>query len=190
MFSKEEELQLVLNAQQDFQAFSRLYDHYLSRIYAYCFNRIPHKANCEDVVSEVFVNALENLASFDVSKNIRFGTWLYAIAHNKIVDHFRRNKKIVSILIAEADLQERPDLDEFAIRQEQRNKVAYILSLIKPRYQEAISLRYFSDLDNFEISLTLRLSPEATALLIHRALVSFREKFLKNYPESEIFDLF
>lgn len=82
--------QLVAAAQADPQAFAALYERYLNRIYRYCYNRLGDCQAAEDATSEVFLKALAHLPGY---RSGSFGAWLYAIAHNIVVAHYRRSRQ-------------------------------------------------------------------------------------------------
>jgi RNA polymerase sigma-70 factor, ECF subfamily len=79
--------QLVAAAQADPQAFAALYERYLDRIYRYCYNRLGDRQAAEDATSEAFLKALAHLPSY---RSGSFAAWLYTIAHNIVVAHYRR----------------------------------------------------------------------------------------------------
>ncbi len=79
--------QLVAAAQDDPQAFAALYERYLNRIYRYCYNRLGDRQAAEDATSEAFLKALAHLPSY---RSGSFAAWLYTIAHNVVVAHYRR----------------------------------------------------------------------------------------------------
>ena len=72
------------------EAFSSLYDLYVDRIYKFVYYRTHHKETAEDIVSVVFTKAFGKLASFD--RNAKFSTWLFRIARNTVIDHYRTAK--------------------------------------------------------------------------------------------------
>ena len=71
----------------DAQAFAALYDHYLDPIYKYCYRRLPTAEDAEDATSLVFAKALVDLPRQRDSGAVR--SWLFAIAHNVVADHYR-----------------------------------------------------------------------------------------------------
>lgn len=70
------------------QAFEALYTTYVQRMYKYVYYRMHDHASSEDVVSQTFLNAFSNLASFNATKGT-FSAWLHRIAHNLIADYWR-----------------------------------------------------------------------------------------------------
>ena len=68
-----------------------------------------------------------------------------------------------------------------------QKQITYTLQRIKPRYQKVLTLRFFSELELDEISSIMKLNKKNTSVLIFRAAKSFKKKFKKLFPESEIF---
>lgn len=186
---KSEELEIVNQAKENIQAFKRIYDYYFPKIFAYCYNRISNTDICKDLVSEVFLDAVEAIKNFDTSKSHRFGSWLYRVAYNKIVDHYKSQKRQVDNSIEDyKNLQNNDDLDIAVKNDEMRIKINLILTKLKLRYQLIITLRYFEELETEEIAEIMQISHAQVALIQHRALKSFRSTWEKNFPKSEISD--
>ncbi len=78
---------------RDFETF---YRDNMDRIYRYVFFRVGgNRAVAEDLVSDVFMKALEHFETYDPS--ISKSAWIYRIAHNRLVNHFRDQKPGVNI---------------------------------------------------------------------------------------------
>jgi len=80
-------------ASGDSGAFGALYEMYFDRIYRYLYYRCLHRETAEDLCSKTFLNALDKLSTFKPEKGL-FGSWLYRIASNSLVDHYRKSSKI------------------------------------------------------------------------------------------------
>ena len=86
----QDELILVRRAQQqDQEAFAELYEAYFDRIYRYIVLKIGDRTEAEDMTQQVFLKALKSLPAYKW-KEVPFSAWLYRIAHNLMVDHFRK----------------------------------------------------------------------------------------------------
>ncbi len=87
---------LVRAAQQyDDRALARIYHLYAGRIFRYVFFRIGERNRAEDLTGEVFVRLLENVGSFQLGPHghaLALTGWIYRIAHNLIIDEYRRQK--------------------------------------------------------------------------------------------------
>lgn len=83
------EAQLVRKSKKgDSAAFGELYDAYIRYIYNFIFYKVHHKETAEDLTSQTFFNALRNITSADPEKS--FLSWLYKIAQNIVIDHYRK----------------------------------------------------------------------------------------------------
>ncbi len=101
------ELQTIQRAVAgDPQAFARLYDGYVDRVYRFIFFRVGDEQTAEDLCSQVFLKAWEHLASYEV-RGQSFGPWLFRIARNSVIDHYRTRKDHDSL---ETDDDTGPDL--------------------------------------------------------------------------------
>ena len=86
------ERQLVLQAQAgNSEAFGQLYDAYMERIYRFVYFRVEDQQTAEDITSQVFLKAWNNLDRFQFSRT-PYLAWLYTIAHNAVIDHYRTRK--------------------------------------------------------------------------------------------------
>lgn len=81
-----DERRLVERAKRERAAFAALYDRYLTAVYGYCYLRLGSKEAAEDATSLVFTKALDAISSCQPD---RFRSWLFAIAHNVVVDSYR-----------------------------------------------------------------------------------------------------
>ncbi len=80
-------------AEGESQAFAELYELYFDRIYRYLYYRTLHREKAEDLCSQTFLKALDKLSTFRPDKG-SFGSWIYRIASNCLVDHYRQASKI------------------------------------------------------------------------------------------------
>lgn len=90
----ESDAALVAAAQVDTRAFSPLYHRYVERIYRFCHVRLGNQQAAEDATSEVFLKALGSLHRF---RGGSFPAWLFRIAHNVVVDAWRKGRPAVTL---------------------------------------------------------------------------------------------
>ncbi len=76
--------------------FTLLYERYADKLYRFVYFKTWHRETAEDLVSVAFMKALENIAKFDSSRG-NFSSWLYRIAHNTVIDHYRTAKPTLDI---------------------------------------------------------------------------------------------
>lgn len=178
------EKQLIELTKTDPDAFSPVYEYYAPKIYAYVYNRIPAKAVAEEIVSIIFLAVMENLENYAQQANARFGSWIYRIAHNKVVDYFRSNQQKILKGLEENMLTENRPQNSTNNRyiSELQGDIAYAILSLKPRYQEVLSLQYYADKSHAEIAEIMEIDKNHVEALLHRAHSAFREIF----PDGEI----
>src|SRR4051794_10528537 len=91
---------LVAWARRDPQAFTALYDRYFDAVYSYCLRQLGESEAAEDAASETFLKALVALPRYDEVG--RFRPWLFAIAHNTVLDAIERRRDTDSLDAAAA----------------------------------------------------------------------------------------
>ncbi|HET9912390.1 MAG TPA: sigma-70 family RNA polymerase sigma factor [Anaerolineales bacterium] len=147
-----EEARLVERAKSgDAEAFARLYDAYVERVSRYVYFRVAEDCDVEDLVSQVFLKAWENLDRYRMG-NSPFAAWLYTIARNLVIDHYRTKKDILTledILALPADM-ELPD--EQAQTRFDLEALRDALQFLTPDQQQALILKYIAGLPNGSIA--------------------------------------
>lgn len=184
------EQQLIREAQSNIQAFASLYDHYFPKIYAYCLNRSGSKEIAEDVTSQTFLKSIEAVKTFDFEKSARLGPLLYAIAHNYLIDYFKKNNKNDSFddyREETAPSEELQNAEKEVEVSEMQAHIIDVLNSINERYAQVISLKYYSELNANEIATALNIKSTHVPVLLFRALEAFRKEYEEKYPGSEIF---
>lgn len=159
---------LVRMAQRDLGHFATLYRRHVDRIYRYLLVRVGNPQDAQDLTSQTFLAAMENLPSFRSSSP--FVAWLYGIARNKSADHFR-GRKPVSDLDAAFDVADGTDkADDIVGRQLQLEQVARKLQVLAPDRAEALTLRLFGGLEVAEIARIMDRNEAAVRMLVFRGL--------------------
>ncbi len=178
MMDPEQEKNIVENAKSDPQAFGKLFDAYYPLIFGYVLNRTADVQASRDIVSEVFLNALKNIARFRW-QGIPFSAWLHRIANNETADYYKHGKiRQVSLEdVPESAVGSTPAAEEELIAAEgELNRHRQYLALqqniakLDIKYQEVITLRFFQKKQINEISQILGKSEGTVKSLLHRGL--------------------
>ena len=169
----------------DFEAWFR--DHRES-VYRYVRFRVSTREVAEDLTSEVFLKALRALGRYDRKRSAP-RTWLLRIARNTVTDHLRTLRRRGSLHIS---LDRVPDLvshepsqEERILREEELKRLFNAAATLREADQEVLSLRYGAGLSNVEIAESLKVSANAVAVRIHRALKRLREAVAEQNRERE-----
>ncbi len=81
----------------DLSAFGELYDASYEKIYRFIYHRTLDTFFTEDVIWDVYIKAIENIASFNRKTEAEFFAWMYRIAYTTLIDALRRSKEEVTI---------------------------------------------------------------------------------------------
>ena len=82
---------------------SSLYQEYYEKIARYAYARIGNRIEAEDLAGEVFLRALKSLGSYQ-ERDLPMQAWLFKIAHNLVVDYFRKAAKQKTVPIDDTEL--------------------------------------------------------------------------------------
>ena len=132
-------------------AFAKLYDAYVERVSRYVYFRVTDDCDMEDLVSQVFLKAWENLDRYKTGKS-PFVAWLYTIARNLVIDHYRmkRNNLPLEDVIAIPSPLEMPD--EMAQTHFDLEAMRDGLQALSKDQQQALVLKYIAGLPNDSIA--------------------------------------
>lgn len=172
--------QLLRAAQQfDDRALARIYQMYSDRIFRYVFFRVGERNRAEDLTGEVFVRLLENIGNFRIGAQghaLALTGWVFRIAHNLIIDEYRRQKVRV-----EAEPQYDDDDDNDIADPDMsleihltRADLQSALKRLTDEQQTVILLRFDQGLTNGEISHILGKTETAVKALQRRALAALQ----------------
>lgn len=167
----------MARARSDPSAFGSLYRSYVDRIYAFAYRRTWTREAAEDVTAATFERAMRHLERFDVD-GAGFGPWLFRIAANELVDHYRREGRTRSDrgqrgLHVLADHPVEDDLDTIE-RGDEVETMIEAMQTLRPRYQRALTLRYLAGLSADEAAEAVGCSKPVLAVTLHRALGALR----------------
>jgi len=167
------EQELVQKAKDSLKAFDEIYEYYLPRIFGYVMNRSGSREIAEDVTSQTFFKAMAKIKSFKY-KGYSFGAWLYRIAHNNLMDYYRKNPNPVDMDPEDAK-SESSETEKEAVQSEKKKAVLKILKKLPEQYQQVLSLRFFEEMTNAEMAEILGCRKSTLAVKLHRSLKAFKK---------------
>ena len=169
--------ELVYSAQEgDQEAFSKIYDYFIDQIYRYVYYRVQGE-DVEDIVEMVFLKVWENLKQYKPQQK-SFSAWVFRIAHNLVVDHYRAAKDKIHDELS-PDL---PDLDRqhhpIKITQDRFDNAVLkkAMAKLKRQYHDIILYKFINELSNSEIAEILGKSEGSLRILQFRALKALRKE--------------
>lgn len=175
-----EEEKLIAQIKQTPEAFRELYRRYYPRVFAYVAYRVGRREDAEDIVSEVFIRAVQGLKTFEYRGDGAFSAWLFRIAVNEINRFYSLHRNRVEYV----PLDELPDIessdlppDVAVMRKEEFLRLRALIATLTPRRQEIVTLRFFGALRNQEIATVLGLDERTVASHLSRALEDLQRQF-------------
>jgi RNA polymerase sigma-70 factor, ECF subfamily len=166
-------------------ALAELYDRHFDGIYRYLFTRVRHQADAEDLTEQVFLKMVDSIQHYR-PRGVAFSSWLYRIAHNMLVDRYRRAGRNAVELSAHVR-DERPQADPATMAQnsEDRRRLLEAVRRLTPEQQQVITMRFIDNLAVEEIARLTKRRPGAIHSMQHRALASLY-RFLLEAEEVEV----
>jgi RNA polymerase sigma-70 factor (ECF subfamily) len=159
----------------DQQAFAGLYEAHFERIYRYIYLKMGDREEAEDMTQQVFLSALRSVGSFKY-QGTPFTAWLFRIAHNQIVDHFRRKtRRPVTFEIDDAVPSAAAGPEAMAELSLNMAQVARATQRLTSAQQEVISLRFAGGLSIEETARAMGKNPGAIKALQHAAVLALRK---------------
>lgn len=164
---------LVQRAKENAERFEFLYQKYSRRIYYYFWYRVGHKPEiAEDLTQETFLRAFRNLSQFE-SRNASYAAYLMTIAHNLLVDFYRK-----PAAISIDNLTDIPNTaDEEMERLTDVKLLWRVIDSLQPTEKSVIRMKYQEDLSTREIARKLTKTENAVRLILLRA----RKKLAQSY---------
>ncbi len=143
--------------------------------------RLPIRELAESVLVDTFRTVLERMETYKPESDKSIYFWLRRIAINRSIDVHRahqRTRRLEEALVAELDpMEASPAPDRGAHLEDTRAQVEAALSLVAPRYAEALRLRLLDDLDRDECAARMGVSVGNFDVILHRASAAFRKAF-------------
>jgi RNA polymerase sigma-70 factor, ECF subfamily len=168
--------ELVDRAQRgDRTALEELYLLHFDRIYSYLHMSVGSRHDAEDLTTQTFVKMLEAIGRFQW-RSVPFSAWLFRIAHNLAMDHFRANRRWQP----EDDLPEglhgeESSAEEQALASLSETSMLALIDRLSPEQRQVLTLKFVFRFSNAEAAAILEKSEGAVKSLQHRALASLQK---------------
>ena len=175
--SSAEVRRLVERAQGgDRQALEELYLLHFDRIYSYLHMSVGNRHDAEDLTTQTFLKMLESIGRFRW-QSAPFSAWLFRIAHNLAMDHFRARRRWQP----EEEVPEPPGDEEqsaelAAMQALGRQSMLELIENLSHEQQQVLTLKFVFNFPNADVATILNKTEGAIKSLQHRALVSLQKQ--------------
>jgi RNA polymerase sigma-70 factor (ECF subfamily) len=173
-----QELAMIDAARENPERFAPLYDKYYKAIFNYVYQRMESRERAFDVTADVFLKALTNLPKYEY-RGVPFASWLYRIAHNEMMQFFRKEKDQRTVNADVSDIRALCDESETVFFEEYIPFIKKLILGLKPGELQLVEMRYFEKRPFKEIAEILELTETNAKVRMHRILDKLKKE-LKN----------
>ena len=161
---------ISLSKQGDPEALASLYACYVERITRYVYSRVTDHQLAEDITSRIFLKMLEKLDTYQVGQSPVIA-WLYRMAHNAVIDHYRMKRTFVSLEdLHQAEAKQEDGIEEKLELQIKSQQLRAALQVLTEEQQRVLILKFIDGLSTREIARQLGKQPGSVRSLQMRAL--------------------
>ena len=153
---------------------ANLYEEYYDKIAHYAYVRIGDKSDAEDIAGEVFLKALQSLKSYK-ERGVPMQAWLFRIAHNLVVDYFRKVKKQKTVPIDNIQLEANANPVTVAETNIDIERMNQAMLQLTDEQREVLRLRFFGGLTSREAGSVLKKSDGAVREMQRAAIEKLRK---------------
>lgn len=165
---------VVLVREGNAEHFSELYNRYIDKIYRFIYVSLRHKENSEDITSKVFMRSFEKIKTYQ-SKSGPFGAWIYGIARNALIDHYRssgRENVTDSLPELPHDARIEKDIDI----SNSMKKLDAIMSQFDDDVKQILTLRLWEEMSFADIAQLLNKSEGAIKMSFYRSVTKLKDQ--------------
>jgi RNA polymerase sigma-70 factor, ECF subfamily len=161
--------------QGDRSALEELYLVHFDRIYSYLHMSVGSRHDAEDLTTQTFLKMLEAIGRFQW-RSVPFSAWLFRIAHNLAMDHFRASRRWQpEEEIPEAAQGEEISAEEEALASLGQTSMLELIERLSPEQRQVLTLKFVFRFSNGEVASILGKTEGAVKSLQHRALASLQK---------------
>jgi RNA polymerase sigma-70 factor, ECF subfamily len=183
--SRLREIELINQSKISIDNFRPLYDAHFHPILNYVHQKVANKELAADITSQVFLKAMSQLKGYKISE-VPFSAWLFKIAYNETMLHFRKSKKMCSVVLDD-DLIEGigEELEEFPKEKILRSIEGMIGKLTQDEF-ELIEMRFYRAKSFRDIAYILGCSENTAKVRSHRLIQKLRQDLLNENQHETI----
>src|SRR5438093_12629137 len=169
---------LVGRAQRgDEEALEQLYLLHFDRIFSYLHMSVGNRHDAEDLTTQTFLKMLEAIGRFRW-RSVPFSAWLFRIAHNVAMDHFRATRRWQpEEEVPEPEGARQSSAEDEAMESIGRTSMLELIEDLSPDQKQVLTLKFVFDFSNAEAAAILGKTEGAIKSLQHRELVSLHKQF-------------
>lgn len=158
-----------------------LVNRHQSKVYGFIYSKVSDRDVSDDIFQDTFIKVIKTLKSNSYNEEGKFLPWVMRIAHNLIVDHFRKNKKMpmfreteeFSIFSIMSDNV--PNIENRIITQQVESDLQRLILELPDDQREVLMMRVYQDMSFKEISDVTGVSINTALGRMRYALMNLRK---------------
>ena len=170
----------------DSNAFEALLERYQAKVYGYIFSVVKDKETADDIFQDTFYKVIVTINSDQYKDENKFVHWVMRIAHNLIVDHFRRNNKMPLVPNRpESDVLDNlkfPDenAEHVIIKKQTGQNIRKLVKMLPPEQRRVVILRHYGKCDFKDIAARTGVSINTALGRMRYAIINLRRLAQEN----------
>lgn len=178
----------------DQSAIETLINRHRSKVYTYILLTIKNQPLAEDLFQETFIKVIQSLRAGKYRDNGRFLSWVIRIAHNLIIDHFRKEKQMNSVSNDDSEVDlfnskklSDDNIEELIVNNQIKTEIRTLINELPDDQKEVVLLRHYGELsfkeiaDQTDVSINTALGRMRYALINLRKLIKEKDLSLTVY---------
>ncbi|MBP9995919.1 MAG: sigma-70 family RNA polymerase sigma factor [Lachnospiraceae bacterium] len=150
-----------------------IYIRYHDKVVNFIMRKVSNHDLAEDLASDVFLKVAQKYSTFDSSK-ASVSTWIYTIAQNRVIDHYRTNHISDEL---QDEIHSESNIEETLLNNETLEELACALEKLPERERTLIVLHYYNEKSLKEVALQMGMS-YANAKIVHRKALQMLQQHL------------
>ena len=166
----------------DHSAIEVLINRHRSKVYTYILITIKNQQLAEDLFQETFIKVIQSLRGGKYKDNGKFLSWVIRIAHNLIIDHFRKEKQMNAISNDDSEVDlfnskklSDSNIEELIIHSQIKSEVRVLINELPDDQREVVLLRHYGGLSFKEIANQTDVSINTALGRMRYALINLRK---------------
>ena len=149
-------------------------------IYRFIVVKVGRREDAEDLTHQVFMSAWQGVSRYE-DLGHPFSSWLYRIARNQVIDHYRAKKPDVSLEVVDAEAIQDPVIPQLDLpRKLEFEKTLAAVRKLSHDHQDVVVMRFIEDFSLKETARAMKRSEGAVKLLQHRAIKELQKILATN----------
>lgn len=174
------------------ECFELLLSRYQAKVYGYIFSVVKDKETADDIFQDTFLKVIVTINSGVYKDENKFIHWVMRIAHNLIVDFYRRGNKMPIVpnkpdydIVQTLRLQDE-DAEQQIIRQQTASNIRKLVKMLPPEQRRVVILRHYGKCDFKDIAARTGVSINTALGRMRYAIINLRRLAKENNMHIEL----